>query len=218
MEQSRSPPVPRDVPSAPHENEAGFDLSCAGFYIRDSMKILKRTTALILPLLCVGLLQAQSLTELAKKEKERRAKLQGKKSQVITNEDLKKMDFKPGLTSRPLLEGDSAADESPADSLSANDKKPPQTKTKSGVDNIDQEEPPAALIELEEKWKRAKDTVGFLNLQLGSLWQQYYSGAAVSLDLLQGKIGLTYLELQAAQKEAEELRLQLEAAKKQKTS
>jgi hypothetical protein len=203
----------------PHLPKIGFvfDLSCFGFYIMNSMKILKLTTTLILPLLCVGLLQAQSLAELAKKEKERRAKLQGKKSIVVTNEDLKKMDFKPGLISRPLLERENSATERQASSPAAKVKKPPQAKSAPLVDNIDQEGLPAAVIELEEKWKRANDTVGFLNLKLGSLWQQYYSGAAVSLDLLQGKIGLTYLELQAALKEAEELRLKLETAKKKKS-
>jgi hypothetical protein len=181
------------------------------------MKILKLTTTLILPLLCVGLLHAQSLTELAKKEKERRAKLQGKKSVVITNEDLKKMDFKPGLTSRPLLEGASSDTEERPIAPSVKADNSPQNNVSPRADNIDQKEPPAMIIELEEKWKRANDTVGFLNLKLGSLWQQYYAGAAVSLDLLQGQIGLTYLELQTAQKEAEEIRLQLEAAKKQKS-
>jgi len=70
------------------------------------------------------------------------------------------------------------------------------------------------VIELEEEWKRAHDTVGFLNLKLGGLWQQYYSGAAVSLDLLQAQIGMTYLELQEAQKKEEKLKRDLEASKK----
>ena len=48
--------------------------------------------------LTVGL-SGQSLAELAKKEKERRAKLKGKSTKVITNADLKKIE--PVLTVRP---------------------------------------------------------------------------------------------------------------------
>ena len=188
-------------------------------YIDISMKLSKRFVFMMLPLVCAGFLQAQSLTELAKKEKERRAKLKGKKSVVITNEDLRKMDFKPGLTSRPLLQEERSAAGTPPSSQPVKSKTPSAAQADQRSDKRDRGDPtpPPVVSELEEEWKRANDTVGFLNLKLGGLWQQYYSGAAVSIDLLQAKIGMTYLELQEAQKNAEKLKRELETAKKRKS-
>lgn len=51
-------------------------------------------------LVCVALLSSQSLVELAKKEKERRAKLKDKSAKVITNADLENRDISPALTVR----------------------------------------------------------------------------------------------------------------------
>jgi hypothetical protein len=47
--------------------------------------------------LCAGLISAQSLVEISKKEKERREQFKGKNVRVITNEDLKQMSKKPAL-------------------------------------------------------------------------------------------------------------------------
>jgi hypothetical protein len=47
--------------------------------------------------LCVGLISAQSLVEISKKEKERRDQLKGKNVRVITNDDLKQMVKKPAV-------------------------------------------------------------------------------------------------------------------------
>ena len=183
------------------------------------MKISKLLVSTVLPLVCTAILHSQSLTELAKKEKERRAKLKGKKSIVITNEDLRKMDIKPGLTSRRPVENQNT------DTIRGDQAKPsprkakaaPSPEAKADDPNQDEAEPAAAVIELEEEWQQAHDTVGFLSLKLNGLWQRYYSGTAASVEQLQAQIGLTYLELQEAQKKAENLRLELEAAKKRKT-
>ena len=44
----------------------------------------------ILPFICVAFLSSQSLVEVAKKEKERRAKIKKKSTKVVTIADLKK--------------------------------------------------------------------------------------------------------------------------------
>lgn len=181
------------------------------------MKLSKPLAFSLLPLVCAVFLHSQSLTELAKKEKERRAKLKGKKSIVITNKDLKKTNFKPALTSQRPLEDPNASREAQAEPPPQKAEAPPPAAAAAGDLSPDQEEPASAVIELEEQWKRAQDTVGFLNLKLGSLWQKYYSGTAASVEQLQAQIGLTYLELQEAQKKAEKLRLELEEAKKHKS-
>ncbi|MFA9453811.1 MAG: hypothetical protein ACERK6_07825 [Candidatus Aminicenantaceae bacterium] len=50
--------------------------------------------------LLTGFLYSQDLVELAKKEKERRAKAKDKKTVVITNADLKKKQVQPGIVVR----------------------------------------------------------------------------------------------------------------------
>ena len=61
------------------------------------MKIRKIAALVFFPLLIVSFLHSQSVVELAKKEKERRAALKGKKSPVITNIDLLKVKKKPAV-------------------------------------------------------------------------------------------------------------------------
>ena len=62
---------------------------------------LKRVIAVFsLPLFLSSFLLSQSLVELAKKEKERREKLKGKKTIVVTNYDLKKVKKKPAVSIR----------------------------------------------------------------------------------------------------------------------
>ncbi len=51
---------------------------------------LKKILVLVVPLLCAAQLSAQSLYELAQKEKKRRTKYQGKQVRVVTNADLEK--------------------------------------------------------------------------------------------------------------------------------
>ncbi len=57
----------------------------------------KLLAALFLPLLLVSFLQSQSLAELAKKEKERRAALKGKHAAVVTTKDLAKSTRRPAV-------------------------------------------------------------------------------------------------------------------------
>jgi hypothetical protein len=66
------------------------------------MKGTSRIAAGLLVLgLSVGVATAQSLAELSKKEKERRAKLKGRATEVVTNEDLKYLTKREGVSGRP---------------------------------------------------------------------------------------------------------------------
>lgn len=60
-------------------------------------------------MLCVAFLSAQSLVELAKKEKERREQLKGKSAKVITNDDLKNIKKTPGISVSLPPTGEEAA-------------------------------------------------------------------------------------------------------------
>ena len=66
------------------------------------MKGTKRIAACLLVFgLVVGVATAQSLVELSKKEKERRAKLKGRATEVVTNEDLKYLTKREAVSVRP---------------------------------------------------------------------------------------------------------------------
>ena len=62
---------------------------------------MKKIVVLFFPLLCVSLLSAQSLYELALKERARRAKNKGKQVRVITNADLLNPGRGPAVTVKP---------------------------------------------------------------------------------------------------------------------
>jgi hypothetical protein len=63
------------------------------------MSKTKWLAAVVLPLLLVSFLQSQSLADLAKKEKERRAALKGKSATVVTTADLAKVKKRPAVES-----------------------------------------------------------------------------------------------------------------------
>jgi len=71
------------------------------FYPIKRMTLKRFLTPFLLVLLMTALLYPQSLVELAKKEKERRAKLKGKPSIVLTNADLKKIHKGAALITSP---------------------------------------------------------------------------------------------------------------------
>lgn len=62
---------------------------------------MRKILFLFLPFLCVSLLSAQSLYELAQKERQRRSKNKGKTVRVVTNADLMKSGRGPAVTVKP---------------------------------------------------------------------------------------------------------------------
>src|SRR4030066_777806 len=64
------------------------------------MQKKKLLATLFLPLLLASFLQSQSLGDLAKKEKARRAALKGKHATVVTEADLAKVKRQPAVESR----------------------------------------------------------------------------------------------------------------------
>src|SRR5512143_134675 len=72
------------------------------------MRKTRRLAVLLLPFLLVSFLQAQSLAELAKKEKERRAAVKGKPPAVITTADVAKVKKRPAVET-VAQEGEEAA-------------------------------------------------------------------------------------------------------------
>ncbi|GAF97333.1 unnamed protein product, partial [marine sediment metagenome] len=85
---------------------------------------------------------SQSLVELAKKEKERREKLKGKKTIVVTNYDLKKVKKKPAVSTRqPVLYRAPSKKESTSSEKSSSDQA--QSSVKKDIDKIGHTDMPA---------------------------------------------------------------------------
>jgi len=163
---------------------------------------------IILPLLCTTLAPSQSLVELAKKEKERRENLKGKKIRLVTNADLKKFNKTTNTIATQAKNSKTVKESIPA---------PPQqipviisAKSRNrGRSNAKQEN------ELEKKYKEANKQVGLLTLKMRALWQQFYSMPNMTpKNQIQQQISLTYLQLQKAQEDAERLKNQVDTQKK----
>ncbi len=166
--------------------------------------------------LCSCFLSSQSLVEVAKKEKERRAKLRGEKRIVVTNEVLEKRKFEPSVSIRS--EGTTKSEVPGVSEIPERrplDQVPFQAASdKNQTFFFD-------LESLEARWNEAQEQVALLTLQLNALWYKYYNmNDMTPRDLIQQQISETYLRLQKAQSDADQAKKDLEEArlKKKKTS
>jgi hypothetical protein len=182
-----------------------------------------------LSFLAVSFLGAQSLAEMAKKEKERRAALKGKQT-VVTNEDLGKLKRKAAMTESVPAEAvpaeGVAAGEAPAtEAAAAGPGQAPAGGTPPAV-----QAPPEPAAEaakeasandqalgrqraaLEDKWNRAQELVDLLTMKMNALWQQFYSlDDMTAKESIQVQIGQTYDKLLKAQEEETAAREELNA-------
>jgi len=173
-----------------------------------SINIKKLLAIIILPLLSTTLVHSQSLAELAKKEKERRENFKSKKVRLVTNDDLKKFNRTTTVIATQAANPKAVKSNIPA---------PPQqipviispksrNRDRSGVKKEN---------ELEKKYQEANKQVGLLTLKMRALWQHFYSMPDLTpKNQIQQQISLTYLQLQKAQEDAERLKKQLDAQKK----
>ena len=175
----------------------------------------------VMPLLLVSFLQSQSLAELAKKEKERRAALKGKPATVITTADLAKVKKRPAVeittqeqaieevaatpeTGQQAVAAEAAADPAVAEGeVAAPPAKPVET-----LPDL-QNAPPAAkdiearIAELTKAANEKQELVELLNLKMNSLYQEFYNLESVkSRETLQLQISDTYDKLLKAQLDA----------------
>jgi len=150
-------------------------------------KIITITFSLVL---FVSFLCSQSVVELAKKEKERRANLKGKTAVVVTNNDLRNLRRGPAVS---VIEP--AFDE---DSLSL------------PIEEIEQENT-EEQVRLEENWKRTNERVNLLTLRMNELQQRFfrfenqYDRAEMQREIVQ-----TFQELREAKQNAETAKRELD--------
>lgn len=154
-----------------------------------------------IPLFLCTFLFSQSLSELAKKERERRNRLQGKKSILVTNATLTRLKKKPAILVSP-----SATPEKNPLSITPKRKSPRQISPKARGEEADKRETQDARSNLEEQLTRAKDYVELLSLRINALWQEYYSlDDRTSQEKILRKINEAALDLEKAREEEEKI-------------
>jgi hypothetical protein len=149
-------------------------------------KIITITFSLML---FVNFLCSQSVVELAKKEKERRANLKGKTAVVVTNNDLRNLRRGPAVS---VIEP--AFDE---DSLSL------------PIEEIEQENT-EEQARLEVNWNRTNERASLLTLRMNELQQRFFSFEnQYDRAEMQREIVQTFQKLQEAKQNAETAKREL---------
>lgn len=190
--------------------------------------MLKKVLSIFLSLSFSGLTpllsQEENLAELARKERERRESLKGKKVRVVTNKDLEKLTKTEALTLPPQTMETAGAGTTyrPASQpVPGSQPATPVTVHRVNVENPPQGsggvfpgttgEQDVSSVSLEEAWKKAKEYVELLTLKLNSLWAEFYGQTDMkSKDYIQMQISETYEKLTRAQEEEARLRQQYE--------
>lgn len=187
------------------------------------MRKTRWLAVVFLPLLAVSFLQAQSLADLAKKEKERRAALKGKSATVITTADLAKVKKRPAVqtTTQEEVTEEAAAEtvgteakaqEGTAQAEGGEAATVPETaaaaKPVETLPNLQNPAPTpkdiqAKIDELTKIANEKAELVDLLNLKMNTLYQEYYNlESAKSRETLQLQISDTYDKMLKAQLEA----------------
>jgi len=186
------------------------------------MSMKKVLAALILPLFLASFLQSQSLAELAKKEKERRAAVKGKAT-VITAADIANVKKRPAVESvaetaaagEETLAGETAAEaqqegappEAGAQAAAAETPPDDQAAQAAQAAKDDQKK----LTELADLAKEKSELVELLNLKMNALYQEFYGLENLkSRELLQIQISDTYDKLLKAETDSAKAQKDLE--------
>jgi len=195
------------------------------------MRKTRWLAAFFLPFILVSFLQSQSLAELAKKEKERRAALKGRTAKVITTADLAKVKKRPAVetvaqepaagegtetvqageaadqvegqvTPPTVATGEAAAAETPAVKPSMEPK--PQAAPPVEPSAAPAMDARARQAELTKAAQDKRELVDLLTLKMNALYQELYTLENVkSRELLQAQISDTYDKLLKAESEAD---------------
>ena len=187
----------------------------------------KLLISLFLPLFLASFLQSQSLAELAKKEKERRAALKGKGATVTTSADLAKVKRKPAVESatQEQTAEETAAQAGQADVKAKQGEAPPAAgqPAAAAAEKPAEETPPgetpamsekefqAKQAELVEVAKEKQEMIDLLTLKLNSLYQEFYGlDNMKSREIIQLQISDTYDKLLKAEADAKKATKDLE--------
>jgi hypothetical protein len=168
----------------------------------------KNLVCVVLSLLVVSFLSAQSVTDLSKKEKARRAGVKNKPAAVITNADLAKLKKKPAVeVAEPeKAEGETippSTREGTAPPQAAPEQKPVEQTLPADQSAMAEKDFKARLSELATKAQDAQEMIDLLTLKMNSLWQEFYNlGDVKARDFTQFQISETYDKLTKAEADA----------------
>ena len=171
------------------------------------LKKLFLSTSLIL--ICLSSwVSPQSLVELSKKEKERRAKVKQKKILVITNFDLIKIKRNPSVE----LRANAAKVRAQTDSASNTEDKDTES-AESKAENADQIDD-AAVARLEESWNKSEEYTFLIALRIRALLQEFYSTGNTTLkEDIQRQMNTVSQQLEKAKKDTEKAKEEYDLAK-----
>lgn len=192
---------------------------------------MKKSLALIALLAFAVSLQAQSVADIARREKARRESLKGVKVKLVTNADLGVIDKTPAVVASPDPSagpnaGAANQGQSPTPAVGYLD-----TPIRRMVPNVIANGP--SLIEetdgadqasgsggnLEAKLKAAQERVELLTTRMNALWQEFYSlNTMTPRDVIQKQIDETYQKLLKAQEAEAALKARLDARGQKPTS
>lgn len=189
------------------------------------MKTTKLLAALVLPLFLASFLQSQSLAELAKKEKERRAAMRGKGT-VVTSADIAKVKKRPAVEAIPdlvategeLQAAEGAAGAPPEGAPPAAGEQAAEAAAEEPATTPQEGQAAQAAKDLEKKQAELADLaqqkaemVELLTLKLNALYQEFYGLENLkSRELLQVQISDTYDKLLKAETESAKAQKDLE--------
>ena len=184
----------------------------------------KLLASIFLPLLLASFLQSQSLAELAKKEKERRAALKGKGTTTVTSADIAKVKKRPAVESaeaQAALEGAAEAQaqqetapppagqqaaEQPAQAVKPAEEPPPAEAAAQTAQDIQKKQ-----NELADIAQQKVEMVELLTLKLNALYQEFHGlDNLKSRELIQVQISDTYDKLLKAEMESAKAKKELE--------
>jgi len=199
------------------------------------MRMTRWLAIAFLPLLLVSFLHSQSLAELAKKEKERRAALKGKTATVVTTADLAKVKKRPAVESAVSKEQaveEAAGETGAAEAAAQQGAVAAGSGQEAGTGQAEAAAPPDKSVEilpnpqepaqtaqdikakLDELTKAAgekQELVDLLNLKMNTLYQQFYSLESLkSRETIQAQISDTYDKLLKAELESAKATKELE--------
>ena len=160
--------------------------------------LIKKLFLSVLILICLSSwVLPQSLVELSKKEKERRAKIAQKKTTVITNVDLIKKKINPALGSLTNEKNVVAPTES-------------EENEEENSNQIDEE----AVVKFEESWNMLEEFVSLLTLKTRALLQEFYSTDDLKLkEDIQRQMNEISQQLDSAKKDTEKAKEKYDLAK-----
>jgi hypothetical protein len=150
----------------------------------------------------------QSLVELAKIEKERRAKIAQKKTTVITNADLLKKKRNPALES---LTNETIVSV-PPDSITNEEPEVAQSEENDAKNTNESDE--VLVAKLEESWNKSEEYASLLSLNIRGLLQEFYSTGDMKLkEDIQRQMNEISQQLEKAKKDAEKAKEEYDLAK-----